>query len=172
LSVQLKRFYDRPPVRNNTPVIRGLVLMTGAATTNRAEASLEELLTFERLLADLSASFANVSGDQLEVEIESALRELQELLGFDRSNFLEFTADGWATILCSVATDRVEPHPTGPAPAFLRWYLDQVRADKIMRVRSLHDLPPEATEQTEYHRRLGIRSSLGIPLRVGGRMSG
>jgi PAS domain S-box-containing protein len=69
-----------------------------------------------------------------------------------------------------VATDGVERHPLGPAPAFLRWYFAQVRADKIMRVRSLDDLPPEAIEQTDYHRRSGIRSSLGIPLRVGGRI--
>ncbi len=142
-------------------------------TTSRvAEASLEELLTFERLLADLSARFANVSGDQVDSEIESALRQLQEFLGFDRSNFFEFTADGWATILCSVAIDGVERHPPGPAPAFLSWYLGQVRADKIMRVRSLDDLPREAIEQAEYHRRFGIRSSLGIPLRVGGRTVG
>jgi PAS domain S-box-containing protein len=144
-----------------------------AATTGRAAAaSFEELLTFERLLADLSASFANVSGDQLETEIESALRQLQAFLGFDRSNFVEFTADGWATVLCSVARDGVERYPPGPAPAFLSWYLGQVRAGKIMNVRSFDDLPPEAIEQTEYRRRSGIRSSLGIPLRVGGRVVG
>jgi len=142
-------------------------------TTSRvAEASLEELLTFERLLADLSARFANVSGDQFELEIGRALRQLLEFLGFDRSNFVEFTPDGWATVLCSVATDGVEQYPLGPAPAFLSWYLDQIRADKIMRVRSLDDLPPEAIEQTEYRRRSGIRSSLGIPLHVGGRIVG
>jgi PAS domain S-box-containing protein len=50
-----------------------------AATPGRAaEASLEELLTFERLLADLSARFANVSSDQVEVEIDSALHQLLE----------------------------------------------------------------------------------------------
>ncbi len=150
------------------PVTDETYIEKAATTGSAAEASLEELLTFERLLADLSANFANVSSDQLEAEIESALRQLQEFLGFDRGNFLEFTADGWATILCSVASDGVERHPHGPAPAFLSWYLGQVRADKIMRVRSLDDLPPEAIEQTEYHRRSGIRSSLGIPLRVGG----
>ena len=37
-----------------------------------------------------------------------------------------------------------------------------------MRVRALDDLPPEAVEQIEYRHRSGIRSSLGIPLRVGG----
>jgi len=83
-------------------------------TTSRvAEASLEELLTFERLLADLSARFANVSGDQFELEIGRALRQLLEFLGFDRSNFVEFTPDGWATVLCSVATDGVEQIRSG-----------------------------------------------------------
>jgi PAS domain S-box-containing protein len=142
------------------------------ATTPRraAEASLEELLTFERLLADLSARFANVSSDLLETEIENALKQLLDFLDFDRSNFGEFTADGWANILCSVAMDGVERYPPGPVPAFLSWYLGQLRADKIMRVRSLGDLPSEAIEQIEYRRRSGIRSSLGIPLRVGGRI--
>ena len=145
----------------------------GAAATGRAaEASLEEFLTFERLLADLSARFANVPVAQVETEIESALKQLQEFLGFDRSNLFEFTADGWATILCSVARDAVERHPLGPAPAFLSWYLGQIRAGKVMRVQSIDDLPPEAIEQIEYHRQVGIRSSLGLPLRVGGRIVG
>jgi hypothetical protein len=43
------------------------------ATGDAPEASLEELLAFERLLAWLSSRFANVSGDELETEIESAL---------------------------------------------------------------------------------------------------
>ena len=141
------------------------------ATPGRAvEASLEELLTFERLLADLSARFANVSSDQVEVEIDSALNQLLEFLGFDRGNFGEFSADGWANILCSVAINGLDRYPPGPAPAFLSWYNNQLRAGKILRVRSLDDLPPEAIGETEHYRRSGIRSSLGIPLRVGGRI--
>jgi signal transduction histidine kinase len=136
------------------------------------KASVEELLTFERLLAELSSRFANVSGDQLETEIESALKRLLHFLDFDRSNFGEFTADGWVTVLCSVAIDQVERYPPGPAPAFLSWYVGQLRAGSIVRVRSLDDLPPEAIGEIEYHRRSGIHSSLGIPLRVSGRTVG
>ena len=175
LAGAIEQAYACSLVRSDAPVNEELAPVTVKFYTDRAsttggtvEASLEELLKFERLLANLSASFANVSGRQLDAEIESALRQLQEFLGFDRSNFIEFTADGWATILCSVAAGGVERYPPGPAPAFLSWYLGQVRADKIMRVRSLDDLPPEAIEQIEYHRTFGIRSSLGIPLRVGG----
>ena len=54
--------------------VTDVVYFEEAVTPNRAaEASLEELLKFERLLADLSARFANVSSDQVERGIESAL---------------------------------------------------------------------------------------------------
>ncbi len=84
-----------------------------ATSGHSAKASLQELLTFERLLADLSARFANVSSDLLETEIVDALTRLVGFLDFDRSNFGEFTADGWANILCSVAIDGVERYPPG-----------------------------------------------------------
>jgi PAS domain S-box-containing protein len=153
--------------------VTDVVYFEEAVTPNRAaEASLEELLKFERLLADLSARFANVSSDQVELGIESALIQLLGFLDFDRSNFGEFAADGWANILCSVSRDGGERYPPGPAPAFLRWYNNQLRAGKILRVRSLDDLPPEAIGEIEYYRRSGICSSLGIPLRVGGQVVG
>ncbi len=148
------------------------ISIEGAAAGRSGEASLEELLAFERLLADLSARFANVSGDQVETEIESALKQLLEFLDFDRSNFGEFNADGWAIILCSVAKGAVEQYSPGRAPAFLSWYNGQLRAEKILHVRSIDDLPPEAAGEREYYRRSGIRTSVGIPLRVGGRIVG
>ncbi len=147
------------------------IYVKSVATTGRAaEVSLEEHLTFERLLADLSARLANVSGDQLEMEIESGLKQLLEFLDFDRSNFGEFTADGWATILCSVAAEGVERYPPGPVPTFAGWYLNRLRTERIVRVRSIADLPPAAIEEAEYFRQSGIRSSVGIPLHVGGRI--
>ena len=137
-----------------------------------ADASLAELLTFERLLADLSARFANASGDQVETEIESALRQLLEFLDFDRGAIGRFTTDGRYSIFCSAGTERAEPFPRGPVPSFLSWYFGQLRADKIVRVRSIDDLPPEAIGEIEYYRRSGLRSSLAIPLRVSGHVVG
>ena len=63
-------------------------------TDHAAEASLEELLAFERLLFDLSARFANVADAQVIAEIESALKQLLKFLGFDRGVFAEFTEGG------------------------------------------------------------------------------
>ena len=145
-------------------------LSTTASRT--ADVSLEEHLAFERLLADLSARFANALGDQLEEEIEGALKQLLTFLDFDRSNFGEFIPDGWANILCSVAAEGVERYPPGPVPKFAAWYLSRLRTEKIVRVRSIDDLPRGASEEAEYFRQSGIRSSVGIPLHVGGRIVG
>jgi len=145
------------------------ISVEAAAPTGRAAGvSLEEHFAFERLLADLSARLANASGDQLETEIESGLKQLLTFLDFDRSNFGEFTADGWATILCSVAADGVERYPPGPVPKFAGWYLSRLRTEEIVRVRSIDDLPPGVVEEAEYFRQSGIRLSVGIPLHVGG----
>ena len=125
---------------------------------------------FEVLLADLSSRFANVPNDAVESQIEIALRQLIAFLGFDRSSFAEFDAEGRLNVLCSIAVKGVEPFPLGPAPSFLNWYVREARSGKIIVMRSVEDLPPEATPTAEYFRKSGLRSHLGIPIRVGGRI--
>jgi GAF domain-containing protein len=125
---------------------------------------------FEVLLAELSSKFANLPNDEVESEIEIALRQLISFLGFDRSSFAEFDTDGTLNVLCSVAVSGVEPFPLGPAPSFFNWYVREARTAKIIVIKSVEDLPPEATATAEYFRHSGLRSHLGIPIRVGGRV--
>jgi PAS domain S-box-containing protein len=139
-------------------------------TSRTSDASLEELLAFERLLSDLSARFANVSGEQVIAEIEIALKQLIEFLGFDRSSFAEFTDDGKASFLCTVALKGVEPLPIGPVPTPLSWFVSELLAGRPTIIRSFEDFPPEAAKALEFYRRAGIRSQLSIPLSVGGRI--
>src|SRR5713101_5856628 len=54
-------------------------------------ASLDALLQFERLLADLSAALVNLPADQVDARIEEAQRRLVEFLGVDRCSFGEFS---------------------------------------------------------------------------------
>ena len=78
-------------------------------------ASLAERLAFEQLLADLSATFANVPSDRVVDEIEHGLGRLNAFLGFDRSTFWEFAGNGDRIALCSAAIEGVEPVPRGPS---------------------------------------------------------
>ena len=136
-------------------------------------ASLAERLAFERLLADLSAAFANVLGDGVIDEIARGLGRLNDFLGFDRCTFWEFSANGDRVALCSAAAAGVEPVARGPSAIRMDWLFDQLRAGKTVVLRSLpEDLPAEAVDVREYVATAGIRSHLSIPLRIGGKVTG
>jgi formate hydrogenlyase transcriptional activator len=90
--------------------------------------SVEELLAFERMLADLSARMANVPADRVEAEIQIAQAALRQFLGFDRSTFAEFQDDGSLVVVSSTAIEGVDATPLGPLPARLEWFITKLRA--------------------------------------------
>jgi formate hydrogenlyase transcriptional activator len=137
------------------------------------DASLDELLAFERMLADLSARFANVPVDQVESEIHIAQTILRQFLGFDRATFGEFQADGSLVVLSSTAVEGFEPTALGQLPGNLTWFVGQLLAGEIVITpNAALDLPPEAAAEAEYCRRTGLVSHLAIPLRIGGSIVG
>src|SRR5450755_4995794 len=132
------------------------------------DASIEELLAFERMLADLSARFANVSVEKVEFEIQVAQTILRQFLGCDRATFGEFQEDGSLVVLSSTAVEGVEPTPQGPVPSQLSWFLAKLRAGEIFIVQDpAQDFPAEAAAEIEYCRQTGLHSHLSIPLRIG-----
>jgi formate hydrogenlyase transcriptional activator len=136
-------------------------------------ASVEELLAFERMLADLSARFANIPAERVELEIQVAQTILRQFLDFDRSTFGEFQEDGSLVVLSSTAAEGFQPTPLGQLPSQLSWFLGQLRAGKIVVTpNAAVDLPPEAGAEAEYCRRTGLVSHLAIPLRISGRIIG
>jgi formate hydrogenlyase transcriptional activator len=138
-----------------------------------SEVSAEELVAFERMLADLSARFANVSAEQVEIEIHAALIMLRQFLGFERSTFGEFQEDGSLVVLSSTAVEGFEPTPIGPLPAQLAWFIGQLGSGQTIVIpNTAVDLPPEAGAEAEYCRKTGLVSQLTIPLRIGGRIVG
>jgi formate hydrogenlyase transcriptional activator len=143
------------------------------ANVAASDASAEELLAFERMLADLSARFANVPAEKVEFEIQLAQKKLRQFLGFDRCNFGEFDQDGSLSVISSSANDEIGPLPLGPFVPHLPWYLSQLLAgEKIVFQNLRDDLPPEAAIEAEYWRSFGLHSHLSIPLRIGGRIVG
>jgi signal transduction histidine kinase len=132
----------------------------------------DERVAFERLLADLSSGFANISSDEVEMQIERALGQLIDFLGFDRGSFGELTSEGVLNMLCSVTLPGIEPVPRGPVPSFVSWYLDRVRSGEIVAVQSVDDFPQEAIAEADSFRRHGLRSQLTIPILLAGRVVG
>jgi len=144
-----------------------------AENASRSDASIEELLAFERMLSDLSARFANIPAELVEVEIRVVQAILLKFLGFDRCTFAEFRDDGSLVVLSSTAVEGVDATPLGPLPAQLDWFVARLRAGELLAVQNpVNDLPPEAVGEAEYFRRTGMHSHLSIPFRVSGRIIG
>ena len=134
-----------------------------AEAAPKSEASAEELLAFERMLADLSARFANIPAEQVEFEIRAAQALVRKFLGFDRSTFAEFRDDGSLVVLSSTAVEGVDSTPLGPLPAQLSWFIDRLRGGEILKVQNHdEDLPPEAVGEAEYFARTGLHSPRSV----------
>jgi formate hydrogenlyase transcriptional activator len=140
---------------------------------SRSDASAEELLAFERMLADLSARFANVPAEKVQFEIQVAQALLRQFLGFDRSTFAEFQDDDSLVVLSSTAVEGVDTTALGPLPPQLSWFVAKLRRGEILAVQNpADDLPPDAVGEAEYFRKTGMHSHLSIPLRIGGTVIG
>jgi formate hydrogenlyase transcriptional activator len=143
----------------------------GSSTTHDVtpkDASIEELLAFERMLADLSAKFTNISAETVELEIQLAQGILRQFLGFDRCSFGEFNQDGSMNVISSSAHDDIGAVPLGPFVPHLPWYFSKLLAgEKVSFQNDCQELPSEAVIEAEYWRNLGLHSLLSIPLRIG-----
>ena len=125
---------------------------------------------FERLLADLSATFGNVPSEQVNGVLQGALRRVVEALDLDRSTVWIaedgdlFCAHDWSRFGCPAAPGRISAREALP------WSLEQTNAGKLVQFSSVDEVPNEVDRAT-YHR-LGTKSTVFVPLRVGGRSLG
>jgi formate hydrogenlyase transcriptional activator len=130
----------------------------------------ERLGWFERLLADLSATFIDVASDQINGVIQDALRRIGEALNLDRST-LWIAEDG--NLFSS--HDWTRPgFPAAPGPISARellpWSLEKTNAGELVQFSSVDEVPNELDRAS--YRRLGMKSTVAVPLRVGGRSLG
>lgn len=137
------------------------------------EAPFLDRLAFERLLADLMARLASITSDRIVAEIERALVELVDFLGYDRCTYSVIATNGTFNVVCSAAFGGLEPLPRGPFGASLAWFVGELRAGRVVALATIpDDFPPEASAEREHCRRIGLRSHLSIPLRLGGHVIG
>ncbi|MFO1425319.1 MAG: sigma 54-interacting transcriptional regulator [Candidatus Competibacteraceae bacterium] len=135
---------------------------------------LEDRLRFETLLADLSARFANLSPEEVDREIENALRCLAEALQADRATLGRLTEDGRDLVVThAFAVPGVETFPLVPslateAPLLSRTLL----GGRPFVMARLSDLPPEAEKERKLFANRQILSGMVVPLMVGGRVIG
>lgn len=137
-------------------------------------ASVHELLQFERLMSELSASFINLPAAQIDDVIESGLRRIVETLDIDRSSLTRLSPDtGRLHTTHSWAADGLPPVPTTPwAREAYSWLIALGRAGKPLVFSRLDDLPPAAGADKLSYQSIGMRSHVAQPLMVAGELAG
>lgn len=132
---------------------------------------LEERLGFETLLADLSLKFIDLPPSHVDREIAEAQRCVCEFLGLDLSALWQASAEAPGVL---ALTTLYRPLGGPPLPErmdareYFPWCQQQLLAGQVVAVSSLEQLPAEAARDGEGWRHYGIKTSLTVPLSVGG----
>jgi signal transduction histidine kinase/ABC-type uncharacterized transport system substrate-binding protein len=153
-------------------LIAGLILARREQQIIKRE--LDDRLRFETMLSDLSADFLGLLPAEVDRKIQDWLQRLVEFLGVDRGAFLQFSDDGeiihntyrWVTPESDITAGFLTKSDSREkAP----WYVDQLRRGVTLKSSKwLEELPPDAVDERENGRRIGIKSHLAIPISFGG----
>ncbi len=136
----------------------------------RAEAEMGEYRSFETLALGLSTKLIAAAPEQVDPQIEGALRDVCGALGIELAVLWQWTD-----------TDRNRITPTHGYPPLTEaqraqllrqedypWVVGQMREGRVVALATLDDLPPEGVVDRESARLGAIRSSLVLPLLAGG----
>jgi formate hydrogenlyase transcriptional activator len=155
-----------------TWVLAAVVDVTERRDLERAKsAALEEQREFERLVADLSVQFINLSADRVLDAIRDALRRIGESLDLDRCIFFRIQPDGMLTDPIAWAREGFPLPPSSvPAATSFPWALGTVRAGQVVAFSSVDEVPNPIDR--EAYRAMGAHSAVTVPLSVNGELVG
>ena len=131
---------------------------------------MEDSDSFELFVADLSARFTGLPIERVDGEITSALEQLLEVFGTDRSTLFEVVDDGKDLHPThSAAVPGLKTYPEDSSELVPSWYAARLSRGKPIVMSQLpDDLPAEAGSERAYVVRRGMKSHLAVPLVVGG----
>jgi formate hydrogenlyase transcriptional activator len=139
----------------------------------RAEAAQHEQRQFEALVGELSARFASLPDTDVGREIAQNLEALGRFLSVDRVSLWETPASSTELRLVHFwRAEGVSPLPPVIHADRLPWVSAMLQEGKPVCVARLSQLPAEARAEREFFRCEGVKSSLVIPLMIGGTVLG
>jgi PAS domain S-box-containing protein len=134
----------------------------------------ENQLWFERLISDISARFVKLQPNEVDQEIEGALKQILNFFNGDRCGLLEIQQDkAFAHVTHAYYADGVAQVSTSInlVDLFPWQYEKIIHSGEPLSIVRLADLPPEAQKDRESAMALGFRSSLFIPVFIGERIA-
>jgi PAS domain S-box-containing protein len=148
-------------------------ILVNALQLSQTRQQLENRLRFEGLISDLSASFVNISPEEVDGEINKWIQRITEFFDVDRCTIGLFSEDG--TQLMSAFEyhlEGVEQAPVSISKDQLPWYMAQLTQGKPVVMNRLEDLPSEAQQERQLCRAKSMKSLLSIPMAIGQKAMG
>lgn len=135
------------------------------ATSEEVEASV-----FEETLAEISTAFVRVTAAEIGPEIDRWLERVVLVLGIDRATVGRLNpADRLLYATHQWAREGVVPVPSAlSAIDAVPWLTSRLLADQAVVLSRVEDAPPEAARDLEFATSIGTKSTVGIPLKIGG----
>ena len=135
---------------------------------NRMLTSLRRQHQFEELTSYLSTRFMNAPTDEMDLEIQDALRHLGRLFQADRSYVFEFSREGGAMNntyeWCALTIDpQIENLQHVPVDAF-PWWMQALNRLEVINVPRVRAMPPEAASEQAILEEQNIQSVLVAPM--------
>lgn len=129
---------------------------------------------FDQLLFEISSRFVNLPANQVDKEINNALKTIVEFLDIDQSIFGEFKGeDDTLKIIHGYTSYKWQENRGILLNALAPNLTRQLRLDRVVNLPFLPgDLPEEWDKEREYVSRVGLKSCVGVSLNVGGSVIG
>jgi PAS domain S-box-containing protein len=132
------------------------------------EDALRYRLAIEELIARISTRFVGISEEEIDGQIEEAIREIAQFAKVKRARVVLNSEDGkkcfkvyeWSSDNTKDIKREVEGQSVHNGP----WLLSRLKTGKAIIIPSVDDLPEEARQEREIWKRLFVNSFVAIPL--------
>jgi formate hydrogenlyase transcriptional activator len=137
------------------------------------EKRLVRRLRFEEMVSDISARFMAIPVDQVDFEIDNALREIMEFFQVDRCGLLEIHEDRAFVRVTHVAQGEGVEQISGDInlAELFPWCYKKLLEGEPINICQVGDYPEDALRDRQSHEAMGIQSALNIPVAIGGRIA-
>ncbi len=141
-----------------------------SATLSASDVEGREALRVEKLLSEMLDALLRLTVDEVDGEIEHWLERIVMALGVDRSVLAQLDLDGRTLRTThSWGRDGIPAIPSGLDTAkALPFLIRRAIGGETVVVSSARELPPEASQEREFAQEYGVKSTVMIPLTVGG----
>lgn len=141
-----------------------------------AEEALQYRVGLEKLITSISTHFINLASEEINPEINLALKQIGTFARTERAYIFRFIDSGVKVenthVWCAAQTTPPLSHFEGASKQDLPWFFDKLGRQEVVSIPEVAQLPPEAEVEKNVFLFRGIKSLLCVPMVYGGNLIG